>query len=158
MLWLIENLKEKPKHKRKFIAVTVSGGVTFLIFIFWVSSLYLHGLSDRSENSGDNGAQSVGHSPLRVIQKNAGEIKSEVSELLSGTKEIWEDDLMYEIQEGEEAGLENKNKSEYIKEREKIDDETPKDQNTPVEDGEVEEDEEDREDKEDKEDEETSNE
>ncbi|MGM0482450.1 MAG: hypothetical protein ACQEP6_01115 [Patescibacteria group bacterium] len=111
MFSLIERLQNKPRHKRKLIALSFSAGFTFFIFIFWASGMYLYGDPSSVDDSPERDA-----SPFRVINRNISSFVGAVGETFSDANKVLDKNNVYEFYENSENSTE---KEESIKNSDK---------------------------------------
>ncbi|MGM0629333.1 MAG: hypothetical protein ACQESA_02815 [Patescibacteria group bacterium] len=112
MFSLIERLQKKPKYKRKLIALSFSGGVTFLIFLFWASGMYLYG-----GYSSENNASEREISPFRVINRHVDDFVGAVGETFSDIDRVLNKNGVYDLYEDPEKPIEKKNSKNIDKEK-----------------------------------------
>ena len=106
MFSLISSLKNKPKRIRKLAAVSLAGGFTFLIFIFWMSGHYLNEISITENRL----TESERHGPFKVINRYVENLLGGAGSFISETGEAINRSGIYELYDEYEKELE---RSEY---------------------------------------------
>ncbi len=85
MSWLfnyIHKLQQLPYEEKKKKARVIAGGLTFIVFIFWLSTLALS--SDKSVTSGVN----IDITPLKNIKSATGDIVNSLTNLKNSFNKI----------------------------------------------------------------------
>ncbi len=98
MFSLLERLRKKSKNTRRVIALGTSIGVTAIIFVFWVSGIYLHGVSGPKDVASSGG----GPSPFKVIRDQASDFVAGVGGVFSEVNNIFEGSVLNEVEESTE--------------------------------------------------------
>lgn len=87
MFSLIDRLRKKSNNKKKLVALMVSGGFTFFIFIFWFSGNYL----ERNSYLEKDDLKTNEISPFEVLVSYSSDLVSSVSNVFSDAKSFFQD-------------------------------------------------------------------
>ena len=87
MFSLIDRLRKKSNSKKKLVALMVSGGFTFFIFIFWFSGNYL----ERSSYSEKDSLKTKETSPFEVLVSYSDYLVSSVSNVFWEAKSFFQE-------------------------------------------------------------------
>ncbi len=77
----IENMRQKPDHKKRQYAFAVSLGITAIIFVFWLSSFGIG-------TEGNNNVAVEVRSPLESVTASASDAFKYAKDLIFGTSKI----------------------------------------------------------------------
>jgi hypothetical protein len=81
----LEDLRGRPEHKRRKIALWWSGGLTAVIFLFWISSLSVTQISAKQAVS--TAIQKTG-SPAQSLVAGVGAFTGDIWSMIVGPKKI----------------------------------------------------------------------
>ena len=107
MFTFIARLQRKSRYERKLIAFATSAGFTFILFVFWASSMYLYGVASSEQDM----AQRDKPTPFEVLTRQLSQFTASAGEIFSDTDEFLSSDDMQDLYrssdmvEGGEAGF-----------------------------------------------------
>jgi hypothetical protein len=81
----LEDLRGRPEHERRKIALWWSGGLTAVIFIFWISSMSVTQISARQAVSA---AIQKTSSPAQSLVAGVGALTGDIWSMIVGPKKI----------------------------------------------------------------------
>jgi len=83
MRHIVQRLKEKPEHHRRRVTFAVSGAITALIFIVWVTVIFPSGLA--------SGGVQARETPLRDAESPLETLRSGVASVFKATESLFSD-------------------------------------------------------------------